>query len=79
MEVEPLWLWLSERARAPDEGPRVHLAWGADDKLAGTFRVFSEAFDERVVVGKGGHDWETFGALFREVSRSVEWTSAPES
>ncbi|MFZ5440270.1 MAG: alpha/beta fold hydrolase [Myxococcota bacterium] len=74
MEVEPLWVWLGERSREPHDGPKVHVAWGARDKLAPTLRVLEDAFDDRALVRDGGHDWPTFARLFAEVSRGVEWS-----
>lgn len=73
LEAEPVWEWLAGRARS-DEGPRVVLAWGDADGFAWKHRVVGAALDDDDVVQlQGGHTWETFGALWREVAAASPW------
>lgn len=72
--IEPLWGWLAERAR-DEAGPEVWVAWGQADGLAPALSVVGDAFDERAVSMPGGHDWDTFAKLFRQVAASTPWES----
>ncbi len=75
MEVEPLWSWLSARARQ-EPGPRVVLAFGTADGFAWKHRVLGASLEAADVVQlSGGHTWETFSALWREVVLAAPWRS----
>lgn len=74
--AEPLWLWLGERARA-EGGPRLVLAFGEDDGFAWKHRVVGAALDAQDVIRlPGGHDWDTFSRLWREVTVRAPWNAA---
>lgn len=71
LEVEPVWSWLSTRDEA---GPRLVLAWGAADGFARLHRAAATALPtEDVLALEGGHEWETFAALWRRVVASAPW------
>ncbi|MDP2274368.1 MAG: alpha/beta fold hydrolase [Archangium sp.] len=73
MEVEPLWSWLAGRARG-EAGPRLVIAWGAADGFSWKHRVVGAGLDPQDVVQlEGGHTWETFAALWREVAAACPW------
>lgn len=79
MEVEPVWAWLAGRARGED-GPRLVMAWGSADGFAWQHRVVGAGLDaEDVVQLHGGHTWETFGALWKEVAATSPWRGLPPS
>lgn len=66
-------LWLSLRHRWIDQGrrPPVLLGCGNGDRLAASNRMFARDFLKPGEVSwrEGGHDWETWRELFRELSR----------
>jgi len=68
------WAWLAEVVRDPDEPPVIVLAFGTEDGAADTIEVLAEALPTRRVVRRpGGHDWETWRALFAEILRLAPW------
>lgn len=72
--VEPLWKWLAERARDEGPGPRVVLAFGAEDGFAWMHRVVGAALDPIDVIEQpGGHDWRTFRGLWSGVAAAAPW------
>ncbi|MDP1825604.1 MAG: alpha/beta fold hydrolase [Archangium sp.] len=75
VEAEPLWAWLSSRARA-EPGPRLVLAFGTEDGFSWKHRVLGDGLEARDVVElRGRHSWETFAALWREVVQASPWRS----
>lgn len=78
VEVEPLWEWLAQRARA--HGDDVVLGWGTRDRFAPTLQVVGESFEENAFIVDGAHDWKTFAAVFREVAAMPPWAQpTPDS
>jgi pimeloyl-ACP methyl ester carboxylesterase len=63
--AEQLWIFIRRNhARLP----ATWLAYGAGDRLAGGHRLFAPLLPtERVRVIEGGHDWETWRTLWREL------------
>ena len=73
VEAEPVWAWLAGRARG-DVGPRLVMAWGRADGFAWKQRVVGAALGvDDVFQHHGGHTWETFGALWRQVAAASPW------
>lgn len=73
METEPLWAWLASRARG-EAGPRLIIAWGSADAFSWKHRVVGAGLDPGDAVQlTGGHTWDTFAALWREVAAASPW------
>lgn len=63
-----LLAWLKEGLARDDVPQRMLLGYGADDRFAPSIELLAKALpEEQVVRGSGGHDWETWGGLWREM------------
>lgn len=64
-----LWLDLQARAAEPPDGPPIYLGFGEGDRYRDAHRVLAGALpEERVLVLPGGHDWETWSALWNSLT-----------
>jgi pimeloyl-ACP methyl ester carboxylesterase len=64
-----LWLDLQERTATSSERPPIFLGYGDGDRYRGAHRVLAGALpEERVLVLPGGHDWETWSALWTRLA-----------
>lgn len=76
MEVGPLWKWLAERARSPEQGTELRLGYGEQDRFVAAQRVLAGGLDDsQTITVTGGHSWDTFGALFKQLARSAPWAT----
>jgi hypothetical protein len=63
-----LLAWLKEALARGDVPQRMFVGFGADDRFAPSIGLLANALPEdRVVRGSGGHDWQTWGGLWREM------------
>jgi pimeloyl-ACP methyl ester carboxylesterase len=60
--------WLKGYAAAPAIYPTLLLAYGGGDRFAaGHALLAAELPAERVLIGEGGHDWETWKVLWQQI------------
>jgi pimeloyl-ACP methyl ester carboxylesterase len=60
--------WLKSYAAAPAIFPTLFLAYGSGDRFAvGHALLAAELPAERVLIGEGGHDWETWKVLWLRI------------
>jgi pimeloyl-ACP methyl ester carboxylesterase len=60
--------WLKGHACAPDAYPTLLLGYGRSDRFAAGHALLAQELPaERVLVGEGGHDWQTWRGLWLEI------------
>ena len=60
--------WLKHLVAAPLPRPELYLGYGRTDRFSRGHALLAEVLSpERVVLGEGGHDWETWGLLWRRI------------
>jgi len=63
-----LLAWLKRYAAVRPPRPKVYLGYGRDDRFSrGHAMLAAHLPEEQVHVGTGGHDWETWIELWREI------------
>lgn len=60
--------WLQDFVARPPVRPALCLGYGRDDRFAGGHKLLAELLPrEHVAVVDGGHDWDTWAALWQEL------------
>jgi hypothetical protein len=63
-----LLVWLKGMLARDDVPRRLLIGYGADDRFAPSIELLADALPAAQVVRRsGGHDWETWGGLWREM------------
>jgi len=61
-----LWAWLKEYVNAGHYTPPVYLGYGKGDRFAYGQELLAQNLpQERVIAIEGGHDWQTWSALWK--------------
>jgi hypothetical protein len=61
-------LWLKDFVAEPREQPALYLGYGRDDRFSAGCKMLSEILPkDRVATVDGGHDWETWAALWHRL------------
>jgi pimeloyl-ACP methyl ester carboxylesterase len=60
--------WLKHHVAAPSPRPEIYLGYGRTDRFARGHALLAERLPPaRIVLGEGGHDWETWALLWRRI------------
>ncbi len=60
--------WLKNALTTADLRARIFVGYGVDDRFAPSIELLAHALPhEQVVSGAGGHEWETWAGLWREM------------
>lgn len=70
-----LLLWLKEFLSKPQASPALYLGYGLSDRFAQGHAMLADLLPrDRVVTADGGHDWETWAKLWRDVLDAEPFT-----
>lgn len=65
---QALLAWLKGALSRDDVAQRILMGYGTDDRFVRSIELLANALPAaQVVRGSGGHDWETWGGLWREM------------
>lgn len=60
--------WIRDCHAGVRQWPDIRLAYGSDDRFVAAHRLLGEVLPaDKVVVGPGGHDWETWSRLWERL------------
>lgn len=72
-----LLLWLKEFMSQPQGSPALYLGYGLRDRFAPGHAMLADLLPrDRAVTADGGHDWETWAKLWREVLDAEPFTKS---
>jgi len=65
--------WLQDFLARQPARPKLYLGYGAEDRFALGHRLLADCLPAaRVITAPGGHDWETWGALWRQAMARIK-------
>lgn len=79
--TERPWVWIDDMIDAESaEIPALILAFGSQDKFQQAGNLLAESVPESHVFRNGGsHDWQTWAALWREITQNQSWNELGET
>ncbi|MFK7985146.1 MAG: alpha/beta fold hydrolase [Sandaracinaceae bacterium] len=71
---DALWIWLQGYANAPENRPDLYIAVGTEDRLRPGVGLLAAVLPEnRSGTTAGGHNWNTWRVLWRNLLRNPPW------
>ena len=69
-----LWSWLHRVTTGKEQGPKIYVGWGDQDRLGAQDEVLAAALPaDQVFHTPGGHDWPPWRALLQQFLQSSDF------